>query len=81
MSQQLSLVLVFMVLGIVLIYGAYKKWTWLVDPSIDGWWSMFYTQVVLKRMFGTKGVVLITYCLGIMFVGAGVMYFTRSLWL
>jgi len=74
------LILVFALLGITLIYGAYRKWKWLVDPPTDEWWSFLYSQVVVKKLLGRKGIVLFTYGLGVIFVGVSIMYFTRGLW-
>jgi predicted tellurium resistance membrane protein TerC len=75
-----ALILLLMFIGVTLVYGAYKKWEWLIDPPLNEWWSMFYSQVTVKKIIGTQGTVIFTYLLGIMFVGVGVIYFTRGIW-
>jgi hypothetical protein len=74
------LIIFIMSIGAALIYGAYKKWQWLVNPSTDEWWSMFYSQVAVKKIVGKKGTIIFTYILGLAFIGIGALYFTQNLW-
>jgi len=48
------LIIFIMLIGAVLIYGAYKKWQWLINPPSDEWWSMFYSQVTIKKVIGKR---------------------------
>lgn len=73
----IALILVFMFIGVTLVYGAYKKWAWLIDPPSNEWWSMFYSQVTIKKLIGTRGTTIFTYILGVIFISVGVMYFTQ----
>jgi hypothetical protein len=55
------------VVGVLIILGAKKRWGFLVDPPESWWW--FYSQALLKKLFGTKGVILLCYIGGAMCVG------------
>jgi len=57
-------------IGLTLIYGAYARWRWLVDPPTD--MRFYYSQAVLKRVFGVRFVVVYTYCLGLMLIAFAV---------
>jgi hypothetical protein len=51
-------------IGCVAVYGAWKKWAWLVDPPVTGlWW--IYSQSLLKRLFGARFVRAFTFALGV----------------
>ena len=50
-------------LGLFLIVGAFLQWRWLVDPPLN--WSPYYSQALLKRLLGTKFVIVFTYLLGL----------------
>lgn len=39
--------------GFLLVYGAYKKWKFLVDPPTGLW--PFYTQSLIKKIDGSEG--------------------------
>ena len=51
-----------------MIYGAYRKWSWLVDPPEYLW--PVYSQAFLKKLFGRRVVIGWTYLFGIVFVAA-----------
>ena len=51
-----------------MIYGAYRKWSWLVDPPEYLW--PVYSQAFLKKLFGRRFVIGWTYLFGILFVAA-----------
>ena len=53
---------IFIVLGALVIIGARKRWSFLVDPPESWWW--FYSQSLLKKLFGTRGIVLLCYIAG-----------------
>jgi hypothetical protein len=57
------------VLGIASIWGAYRRWRWLVDPNVAGW--PFYSQSFVKKFFGTNALLGFTYFLGASMVGFG----------
>ena len=60
--------------GLALIYGAYRRWSWLIDPP-DYLWPV-YSQAFLKKLFGRRVVIGWTYLFGILLVGAMLL----SLW-
>src|SRR5437773_4269785 len=60
--------------GVATIYGAYRKWSWPVDPP-DYLWPV-YPQAFLKKPYGRRFVIGWTYFIGIVFV-AGMFV---SLW-
>ena len=60
-----------LVVGIVFIVGAYRRWRWLVDPPVE--WSLFYSQAQLRRLFGKTVTVYATYFIGFVFVFGGGM--------
>ena len=57
-------------IGIMLIFGAYKRWSWLIDPPLD--WAWFYSQAWLKKTLGKKGLLIYTYLIGSILLGAGI---------
>jgi hypothetical protein len=56
--------------GVIFLTGAIKKWKWLVDPDERYW--LFYSQSLLKKIFGKEFVLYYTFVLGIAFTLAGV---------
>lgn len=56
----------FIALGCLLVFGAYKQWPALVDPSEEVAWS--YSQAFIKRMFGKKFLLVYTYAIGFLFI-------------
>ena len=56
-------------LGAIIIVGAYRRWGWLVDPSLS--WSPYYSQAKFKEMFGQTALVYFTYFLGLFFLASG----------
>jgi len=58
-------------LGVVTIIGAYRRWRWLVDPPIALW--PYYSQAFLKRIFGTKFVIIFTYLIGLLLMALAVL--------
>ncbi len=56
------------VLGVITLIGAHRNWRWLVDPPASLW--PFYSQALLKRLFGARFVRVSTYL-----VGAGLIAF------
>ena len=61
----LFLVLVYILLGAILVWGAYHRWGWLVDPPL--WMAFFYTQALWKLIFGREGCRIITMLFGVIF--------------
>jgi hypothetical protein len=55
--------LLFLALGLITIWGAYKRWRWLVDPPDN--WPPFYSQVVIKRWLGRGFLLYSTYVVGL----------------
>lgn len=53
----------FTVVGILLMIGTYKKWPILVDPPQE-----FYSQYMLKKIFGSKFIVIFNYFMGVLFI-------------
>ncbi len=58
--------LVFFALGVMLVYGTYKRWPGLVNPPDK--WAPFYSQALLKKWFGRTFVIAYTYILGLLFI-------------
>jgi hypothetical protein len=58
-------------IGILSIYGAYKKWKFLIDPpeSLAG----FYSQAWIKKLYGRKFLLWETYIMGVIFIAMGVV--------
>ena len=53
---------VFVVVGFLLVYGAYRRWPFLVDPPAE--LSTVYSQAFIRKMFGLRATIIFTYCLG-----------------
>jgi len=43
----------FFLVGLILIIGAYRRWEWLVDPPTDMW--PYYSQAFLRTGTGGRG--------------------------
>jgi hypothetical protein len=67
--------LAMIVIGLALMLGANQEWRWLVDPPEAAWF--FYSQSFLKKFFGKKNVILITYVEGVLIVAGGVFSLLR----
>lgn len=55
--------LFFIIVGVILIVGTKKKWTWLVDPPEEYW--LVYSHSFLKKVFGKTFLAYFNYLLGI----------------
>ncbi len=55
--------------GLLITYGAHRRWDWLVDPSESLWF--FYTQSFLKLIVGKTGLLVLTYAQGVVFFFKG----------
>ena len=53
-------------MGMTLIIGAFRDWKWLVDPPSQMW--SYYSQALLKRLFGRRFLVAYTYFVGFLIV-------------
>lgn len=62
----LIMFILFGILGIIIIVGACLKWKWLIDPSID--YSSVYSQAMVKKILGKKGLKLYTFFMGVIFI-------------
>jgi hypothetical protein len=62
---------ILLVLGVIFVIGAYRRWTWLVDPPIE--WSVIYSQAAIRRRCGKTFTVYFTYFLGFVFAIFGGM--------
>jgi hypothetical protein len=65
----LAFSLLFIVAGLMTLYGAYRRWPMLIDPPEDLWFS--YSQAGIKKLFGKRITLVFTYFLGAMFVSIG----------
>jgi hypothetical protein len=63
--------------GLLLVLGTYLRWPRLIDPPSD--WGPFYSQALIKRMFGRSFLIGYTYALGVLIVVAGVAAFVNEL--
>lgn len=59
----LLFLLLFTVIGFLLMIGTYKKWSLLLDPLPE-----FYSQYMLKKIFGSKFIVIFNYFMGVLFI-------------
>ena len=56
----------FLVGGVLLFIGAYRKNSWLVDPPESYW--LIYSQSFIKKFFGKKVLLCFTYFFAIVFI-------------
>ncbi len=61
--------------GVLLIVGAYQRWKWLVDPPDNWFW---YSQTIVKRVFGTGFLRFFTYLVGVALVCACLVIIYRA---
>jgi len=57
--------------GWILLRGALQRWEWLVDPPTEYWF--FYSQSLLKLLFGSEGCRALTIAMGAMFMAVGAL--------
>jgi hypothetical protein len=62
-------------IGIILLYGARQKWSWLIDPPVWLSWS----GALLKRLFGSNANLYNTYIIAILLILAGVFGLVQSI--
>ena len=62
---------VIMSLGVALILGAFFRLSGIVDPPTN--WAPFYSQALIKKLFGVYFLRLFTYALGILFVSVSLI--------
>jgi len=60
------------VIGLIFVWGAVKKWKAIVDPPDELW--PFYTQSFYKKFIGKESLLLQTYIVGLGCLGAGLYY-------
>jgi hypothetical protein len=60
----------FIAAGILMSFGTYKRWAWLVDPPRE--YRFVYSQSAIRALFGERGVIIWTYVMGAVFVAVGV---------
>jgi hypothetical protein len=61
--------------GVLLIVGAYQRWKWLVDPPDNWFW---YSQSIVKRVFGAGFLRFFTYLVGTALVCACLVIIYRA---
>jgi len=66
----------FVVSGFVLIYGAYHRSPFLIDPPQELWTA--YSQAFVRNFLGLRGTIMFTYGLGVIFVAAGIIGVWKS---
>jgi len=69
---------VFAAAGFLLIVGAIRRWSWLVDPPVEMW--PFYSQAFIKKIAGAEAVRRYTMFCGVLFIAAGVIIIASTLW-
>lgn len=57
---------IFILAGLVLIYGAWRRWPFLVSPPEYLW--PIYSQAFIKKHFGPSAVIYATYVMGAVIV-------------
>ena len=65
-----------LVIGFLLVFGAYRRWRWLVDPPLE--WSLFYSQAQMRRLYGKTFTIYATYFIGCVFILGGGMLTYRE---
>lgn len=60
-----------LLIGVTLLVGTFKRWRWLIDPSPKRWW--YYPPSTLNRFFGSNFLVVISYCIGLLFFALAVL--------
>lgn len=53
-------------LGLLLIFGAWRKWSFLVSPTESLW--PIYSQSLMKKFFGSRGAAIFCYLVGVLIV-------------
>ena len=74
----ISFFVLVIILGVVLITGATRKWSWLIDPPEEYWY--LYSQSFMKKVLGERAVLLFTYGMGMLCVAVGVYVLVRGIW-
>ena len=67
----------FSTIGAILVVGAFRRWKWLVDPPLS--LAPYYSQAVLRKIFGQTALVYFTYFLGLLFFALGCFATYRDL--
>ena len=60
-----------MAVGMLMLFGAYKRWTWLVDPPRE--YRFVYSQSAIRALFGRRGAIIVTYVMGAVLVALGIV--------
>lgn len=58
--------------GAFLLLGATRRWEWLVDPPKELWF--FYSQSLIKAIFGSEGCRYFTIFLGLASIATGALF-------
>lgn len=65
-------------IGVLLIIGVRRRWSWLVDPPEELWFV--YSQSFIKKFCGAEFLEIETFYLGIVFIVAGIVITAASVW-
>lgn len=63
-------------IGLFMIYGTFRGWEWLIDPSEHLWFV--YPLSTWKLVFGNSGLHFLTYALGIFIFFFGIYTFAEA---
>ena len=74
----ISFFVLVIILGVVLITGAARKWRWLIDPPEKYWY--LYSQSFMKKVLGERAVLLFTYGMGMLCIAFGFYVIVRGIW-
>jgi hypothetical protein len=61
----------FVVMGLICVVGARKRWQWLADPPRHAWF--WHSQAFVKALVGTRALRVWTYVLGVLFIVGGLL--------
>lgn len=64
-------------LGVFIVYATWKRYKFFVDPSVESWLAP--SHALIKRIFGTKGLLIYWYLVGATFTVAGSVGFFIAL--
>ncbi len=67
----------FIAAGIALIYGTKKRVAWLIDPDESNW--IWYSQALIKKLFGKQFTIYWTYFLGILFIALSMFWIIQKI--
>lgn len=63
---------IYLLLGIFIIIGTVKRWSWMVDPPFSKYW-MFFPSLYLNKFLGRPFIIYFNYIIGIVSIICGLI--------